>query len=948
MNRLIARRATRSLLGFAVALGLASTATAASVPAPGLHAAGSISYDAEGVPTVIASSDEDAAWLMGYAHARDRFFQMDLLRRTASGTLAELVGSPGLSQDIELRTLGLRRAAWDSWVDASDELRGQLKAYADGVNTWLAQGSLPLEYSLLELTSADPWTPVDSMAIGKLLAFQLSFDLDIDYTVKLGAFQQAGAAAGFNGNALFFEDLFRVAPPDGRISIPGFQPGMPSVAGEDEKFEAVGKSAYEGIPMLPDRMLSLAENYRDRIADNKVIAPHLKRRENRAGSNWWMVSGDHTASGRPILSNDPHLSLDTPVLFQEGHVISNDSRYPQPLNSVGAIAPGTPVPILGCTMDFCWGLTTNSLDVTDAYFEQFVLNTYGLPTHTMYDGEAEPVLWVFQSYYVNHTGDGVTDNVERNNDIGYLNGGITILVPRRNNGPVLDIDGDHGISVAYTGWSATHELDAFRRINRATNLDEFQAAVLDFDVGSQNFGYVDKEGNIAYFVSAEAPIREDLQQMQVNGAPPFIIREGTGGNEWLPAENHYEGQHSRFEILSPAEMPQVVNPASGYIANANNDPVGVTLDNNALNQVRPAGGLYYLAPGYSAYRMGRIDRELQALIDRGNITVTDMMALQANNQLMDAELVTPHLVAAFDNAPACAAATDSRVAEAIDYLRDWDFSTPTGIVEGWDPGLPAGTPPSQAEIDASVAATLFAVWRGQVVRSTVDATLAQVGLSGYTPGSRDAWNAFKHMLDVFPAQQGHGASGLDFFSAGLPADVASDATADERRDCVLLGSLVTSLDLLSGDNFALAFGHSADISDYRWGRLHRIVFDHPLSSQLSIPGAQGYPFSNLAEGLPGLPRPGGYQSVDAASHGVRADSDNDFMFGSGPVRRFIGEMTDTPTLLQILPGGQNGNIGDASYVSQLPRWLVNAYKPLVIDPAESAANEVGRIDFMPQ
>src|SRR5690606_39387518 len=136
----------------------------------------------------------------------------------------------------------------------------------------------------------------------------------------------------------------------------------------------------------------------------------------------------------------------------EGHVISHDPRYAQPMNSVGAIAPGTPMPLLGCTMDFCWGLTTNSLDVTDAYFEQFVLNTYGLPTHTIHDGEAEPVLWVFQSYYVNHTGDGVMDNVERNNDIGYLNGGITILIPRRNNGPVLDIDGDSGISVAYTGW----------------------------------------------------------------------------------------------------------------------------------------------------------------------------------------------------------------------------------------------------------------------------------------------------------------------------------------------------------------------------------------------------------------------------------------------------------------------------------------------------------------
>ena len=120
MNTLYARRLTRSVLAFAVALGLSSTAAAVDVPGPGLHAAGSISYDAEGVPTVIANTDEDAAWLMGYAHARDRFFQMDLLRRTASGTVAELVGSPGLSQDIELRPLELAAALPGGVVRAAE------------------------------------------------------------------------------------------------------------------------------------------------------------------------------------------------------------------------------------------------------------------------------------------------------------------------------------------------------------------------------------------------------------------------------------------------------------------------------------------------------------------------------------------------------------------------------------------------------------------------------------------------------------------------------------------------------------------------------------------------------------------------------------------------------------------------------------------------------------
>ncbi|MFA7486859.1 MAG: penicillin acylase family protein, partial [Lysobacteraceae bacterium] len=472
MNKYFSAARPRTLIALAVAsilgLGVAQAQSqSVTLQGPGLANPGTITWDAEGVPTVVGATDEDAAWLMGYAHASTRFFQMDTLRRGASGTVAEVVGAAGLAQDIQVRTLGLRRAAWETWAKASPQLRAQLKSYADGVNAWLATHPLPIEYGALELTSADPWTPVDSVVIGKLLAYQLSFDLEIDYTIRLGAYQQAGAAAGFDGNALFFGDTHRSAPPDARASIPDFVPGGGAAADA-----ANAKLAGElSPPMLDATMLQLAESYRDAVADNPIIAPHLKRREDRAGSNWWMVGGEHTASGRPILANDPHLQLSTPMLFQEGHVVSNDPRYPQPMNTVGSIAPGTPWPILGCTSDFCWGLTTNSLDVTDTYQEQFVLNSYGLPTHTIYNGVREPVLWVFQSYFVNQL-DGVPDNVVRDNSIGYTNGGISIVVPRRNNGPVVSITGNTGLSIQYTGWGATYELEAFRKINRARNLEE--------------------------------------------------------------------------------------------------------------------------------------------------------------------------------------------------------------------------------------------------------------------------------------------------------------------------------------------------------------------------------------------------------------------------------------------------------------------------------------------
>ena len=202
---------------------LAAADKAATIAA-GLRAPGTITYDREGVPVIQAANDLDAAYLLGYAHARDRFFQMDYFRRVPSGTLAELLGPAALANDVQLRTLGLRRAAFASWVALGDEPRGILKAYADGVNFWLSTNPLPPEYGAIETTRALAWSPVDSIVMAKLLAFQLSFDLDTDFTIKLGAYQQAGQAAGFNGAALFFEDTHRSQPGDNRVSIPGFQP----------------------------------------------------------------------------------------------------------------------------------------------------------------------------------------------------------------------------------------------------------------------------------------------------------------------------------------------------------------------------------------------------------------------------------------------------------------------------------------------------------------------------------------------------------------------------------------------------------------------------------------------------------------------------------------------------------------------------------------------------
>jgi penicillin amidase len=413
-------------------------------------------------------------------------------------------------------------------------------------------------------------------------------------------------------------------------------------------------------------------------------------------------------------------------------------------------------------------------------------------------------------------------------------------------------------------------------------------------------------------------------------------------------------------------MPQVRNPASGWVANCNNDPVGTTLDNNALNQLRPGGGLYYLNPGYApGFRMGRIRRLIEDALaakgTAGGFTPADFKAFQANHQLLDAEVLVPYVLAAFGNAGAAGApapladlGADPGVAEAVGLLAAWDFSTPTGLAAGFDPGDdPAALPqPSEQEIAASVAATVYAAWRGQVVPAVIDATLERVdaavaalgvqapSLADLAPGSNQALAALRNLLDTFPARQGFGASGLDFFAVPGVADRGA------ARDVVLLQCLRDALDLLASDAFAPAFGNSTDLLDYRWGYLHRIEFDHILGDPFSIPAAGG--LADLGPGLPGVARSGGLGALDASSHGARADGLNEFMFGSGPARRFVGEVPPSgPVFEQVIPGGESGILNDAFQSDQLLLWLTNGYKTFFWQPGDVIRNIRTYQQFLP-
>jgi penicillin amidase len=908
--------------------------------------------DSLDVPHIFGSTDRDVLYALGRAHARDRFFQMDVLRHTFSGTLAELVGKDGLDSDVQLRTLGLRRAAEASLPAMSRETQVWLDAYARGVNSYVFDPANPLppEYAALELTRASihPWTSVDSLTIAKGLAFGLSFDLsDIDLTTALATFQAVGSPTTFDGTILFFKDVYRAAPFDPTHSLPASQPpggsGGPTTGDKRGDKRAIKPEAKSLL--LSPRTAALAARYRAKAAQVPLLREALERRQSGRGSNWWVASGKVTDSGRPILANDPHLSLGNPSIFYEAQLRVSGSGRPA-MNAFGVTFPGIPGIVLGCNPRVCWGATTNEMDVTDVYQEKLVLDPgSGLPVATTFEGKPEPLTIIPQTYLVNQIGNGVPDDLV-NSGIGPLDGGVTLVVPRRNHGPIVAVDlsdpaNPIGLSVQYTGWGPTRELDAFRTWNRAGNLDEFKQGLQYFDFGSQNFAYADVDGNIAYFTSGELPLREDLQTLGApdGGVPPFLIRDGTHTlkHEWLPAGSTSEpGQAIPYQILPFAEMPQTVNPQQGFIVNANNDPVGTSNDNDPLDQFRHDGGVFYLGIGYDrGYRVGQIQRQLAATLKaKGTVSMQDFERIQANNQLLDAQALVPYLVAAFNNAKApgapaslAALAADPRIVEAIGRLQAWDFSTPTGIPEGFDPGdNPAALPaPSSQEIANSVAATLYSVWRGQAVRQIIDATLQRLGLGNFLPPGDVALADLRYLLDAFPTEDGPGSSGVNFFGSDTPSPEAA-------RDTALLTSLQSALNLLAGDAFAPAFNHSTSQSDYRWGKLHRIVFEHPLGGPFNIPPGGG--FTDLSPDLPGISRSGGFGTVDAAAHDVRAADANSFMFGSGPARRFVGTLQTTgPAAEEVIPGGDNNRVPN-----QLPLWLTNHYHPWLYRPGDVIAN----------
>lgn len=562
-----------------------------------------VRYDDHGVPHVEASDERAAYYAVGYVQAADRLFEMDLLRRVMRGELSAVFGDRAVDSDRFHRQMDFVRAAEVTWAAASDGPAAPAsEAFVDGVNAYREAADRPIEFELLDYEAA-PWTPVDSILAQK----QISWGL----TGSFATLRRAAVAAAYDRETA--ATLYPLPDADNH-DAPILRPGArePNPPGGDAGGESVAR-AGTGDPVDPDLVSWLA----------------AFESEDGVGSNSWVVSGEYTASGNPVVANDPHLDLRVPPVWYEQHVVVDGER-----DARGVTFPGVPFTIIGRNDRGAWGFTNAGYDVVDFY------------TYDTRDGGREY-----------RYGDEWREFETREETIPVADGDDeTVEVTKSVHGAVLSkgsdgdpLPGTRGrVGVQWTGLSAARTIESIYDVGRSEGVDDVLDALPKFDEPTQNFVYADADGRTLYYTTGQVPIRR-TDGDPVPATRPFdgSAREG----EWVGFEPYGETDWATADTVPFEEMPHSVDP--GYLATAN----------QRVTDDPPA----HLSEGYaSPFRGARIYERLDERADGGDPMTP---AFLRDVQLDAVDRRVDHLRPLLEDARGDVAG-DAR--EELDALLDWD------------------------------------------------------------------------------------------------------------------------------------------------------------------------------------------------------------------------------------------------------------------------------------
>ena len=558
-----------------IALRTSLPDTSGRITVAGLHGEVTIARDADGVPTITAKDDDDLAFGLGFAHAQDRLFQMELQRRYGSGRLAEIFGAAAVPLDTQMRVLGLYRAAEAAFAGLSPAVRSGIEAYSAGVNAYLATHGLllPPEFALLRV-KPEPWKPADTLVWGKLMDFQLGGN----YRSEL---LRARLAQTVSADDLAF--LYPEYPKDAPRTLAALLP------------------LYRHLPLDP------------------LYAALPTAMGPRYASNNWVVDSAHTASGKPLLANDPHLGFAAPGFWYL-------ARLKTPEHDIeGATAAGTPLVIIGHNEAVAWGFTTTTADIEDLFIEKLDPKD--------------------SSHYM--VADGSLAFRTRQETINVRDGtSVTLTVRATRHGPVVSdmlpqgtIDQGYVLALQASFFDNDDgSAEALWDIDRATDWASFRDGLKNLVGPPQNIVYADTSGTIGFIAAGHIPIRKN-------------------GNGWLPVPG-WSGDYDWQGYIPFDELPQATNPASGHFVSAN-------------NKIVPDSYPYFISRDWDLPdRAERIEELLKATPRQ---SPEASAAIQADTLSIEARRLVPLMTKVVPSS--------DMAREAVERLQAWDFHMDADKVE---------------------------------------------------------------------------------------------------------------------------------------------------------------------------------------------------------------------------------------------------------------------------
>ncbi|MBK8252719.1 MAG: penicillin acylase family protein [Polyangiaceae bacterium] len=874
--------------------------------------------DKWGRPHIFASNVADATRVQGYLMVKDRALQMELLRRISEGRMAEILGQTDPTQidrDIVFRHIGLHRVAKKQYEMLPDgETKTALEAFSDGVTQAyhkLQSGELKLPKAIfgIEPEFFTDWKPDDTLAIGRLQTYLLSYDADSDVSTQVffdsvrSAFNAAAANPLDQKRTGFEIDFFRFAPATTATTTDGYPTMMPM-----QNKPAKQGSSVIGRPSKPFMMTALAKaEIAKRGARAAAVKGYLDALESVRnllaeegfGSNNWGVMPSKSATGHTLIASDPHLNLTAPAIF---YPVSMEVKTDTDTFKVGGVAfPGIPGIILGHNENIAWGATVAGYDVSDAYAEELSA-----------DGKT-----------VKFNGaDVALEEIEETIQIqGKTEPLVYKVLNVPHHGPILPtITTDHkvtppdpavgAISIKWTGMEATAEVAAVFDLLRAKNVDDAYASLQKFGVGAQNWMIGDTSGNVLWTSHANVPKRDKKaytwDSATYQGTLPCMVLPGDGTAEWSG-------------YLADDLVPWVRNPSKGYIATANNDPIGDTLDNDPSNDTLPDGTPMFLGCSFDiAFREERIQTRIET--KSSPFTTDDLALIQADHHSPMGSRLAPKLVAAIDRAeeeknspgthPDLTAVVNDpayiskNIVDARVLLDEWEKQHDFDAASGVNPDDNMTVDPSSPEGRAARATLLFNTWLVRVLRRTYGDELLKAGYKSFFREVEA--KAFLRLVESDPAQfatldQATGDSAI-WDDLGTPEV--------ESRDDRMIRGLLDAIKWIQEKQYTA------------WGSVHTLRFGAliPLYGELSIPPTNDKVF------VDGFPRPGDQFNVDNCDFTLNTalDADPNFRYSHGPSQRFVIDMDPAgPKAFNAIPGGVIWDNDSPHFADEAEMWRRN-------------------------